>query len=267
VVLAALSILLLWAAPAGAQLDQLLKKFPQIPGTQGIPGTGSIGDVRIGEALKEALQVGTANAVSLTGRTDGYFKNQAIKILMPEQLRTFERGLRAVGYGPQVDELVLGMNRAAERAAPQAKQIFWDAIGAMTIDDARGILNGGDTAATEYFKRTTSDPLTTAFRPVVEKAMGEVGVTRQYTELFRRAPSIWTGTSSARPSTVSSTWSPRKRRTSAPTPPPASPTSSAKFSVGSPRTSPIGAGGDRGAVGGLGEVGSGGEEPHLLRGR
>jgi hypothetical protein len=190
VVLAALSTLLLWAAPAGAQLDQLLKKFPQIPGTQGIPGTGSIGDVRIGEALKEALQVGTANAVSLTGRTDGYFKNQAIKILMPEQLRTFERGLRAVGYGPQVDELVLGMNRAAERAAPQAKQIFWDAIGAMTIDDARGILNGGDTAATEYFKRTTSDPLTTAFRPVVEKAMGEVGVTRQYTGLFRRAQSI-----------------------------------------------------------------------------
>jgi len=190
VALAALSILLLWAAPASAQLDQLLKKFPQIPGTQGIPGTGSIGDVRIGEALKEALQVGTANAVSLTGRTDGYFKNQAIKILMPEQLRTFERGLRAVGYGPQVDELVLGMNRAAERAAPQAKQIFWDAIGAMTIDDARGILDGGDTAATEYFKRTTSDPLTTAFRPVVEKAMGEVGVTRQYTELFRRAQSI-----------------------------------------------------------------------------
>jgi len=190
VALAALSILLLWGAPASAQLDQILKKFPQIPGTQGIPGTGSIGDVRIGEALKEALQVGTANAASLTGRTDGYFKNQAIKILMPEQLRTFERGLRAVGYGPQVDELVLGMNRAAERAAPQAKQIFWDAIGAMTIDDARGILDGGDTAATEYFKRTTSDPLTTAFRPVVEKAMGEVGVTRQYTELFRRAQSI-----------------------------------------------------------------------------
>lgn len=189
VAMAALAILLS-AAPASAQLDQLLKKFPQIPGTQGIPGTGSIGDVRIGEALKEALQVGTANAVSFTGRTDGYFKNQAIKILMPEQLRTFERGLRAVGYGPQVDELVLGMNRAAERAAPQAKQIFWDAIGAMTIDDARGILDGGDTAATEYFKRTTSDPLTTAFRPVVEKAMGEVGVTRQYTELFRRAQSI-----------------------------------------------------------------------------
>jgi hypothetical protein len=187
--MAALTVLFS-ALAAGAQLDDFLKKFPQIPDTQGIPGTGSIGEVRIGQALKEALQVGTANAVSLTGRTDGYFKNQAIKILMPEQLRTFERGLRAVGYGPQVDELVLGMNRAAERAAPQAKQIFWDAIGAMTIDDARGILDGGDTAATEYFKRTTSEPLTTAFRPIVERAMGEVGVTRQYTELFRRAQSI-----------------------------------------------------------------------------
>jgi hypothetical protein len=134
--------------------------------------------------------VATANAVRLTGRTDGYFGNQAIKILMPEQLRALERGLRAVGYGAQVDELVLGMNRAAERAAPQATQIFWDAIGAMTIDDARRILDGGDTAATGYFRAKTSEPLTAAFRPIVETAMGEVGVTRQYTELFRRAQAI-----------------------------------------------------------------------------
>ena len=189
VVLVAASILLS-AAPADAQLDDLLKKFPQIPGTTGRSGVSSIGDARIGQALKEALQVATANSVSLTGRTDGYFGNQAIKILMPEQLKTFERGLRTVGYGAQIDELVLGMNRAAERAAPQAKQIFWDAIGAMTIDDARGILKGSNTAAADYFKAKTTDPLTTAFRPVVEKTMGEVGVTRQYTELSRRAKSI-----------------------------------------------------------------------------
>lgn len=149
-----------------------------------------MGEVKIGAALKEALQVGTANAVSLTGRTDGYFKNQAIKILMPEQLMRLETALRAVGYGPQVDALVLGMNRAAERAAPEAKQIFWDAIGAMTIDDAKRILGGGDTAATDYFRTRTSEPLTAAFRPIVEKAMGEVGVTRQYNELFRRARAI-----------------------------------------------------------------------------
>jgi hypothetical protein len=187
------AVALLGAAPASAQLDQILKQFPQIPGTEQIPGLpsdGSIGDVKIGQALKQALEVGTANAVTITGKTDGYFKNHLIKILLPERLKTVESGLRAVGYGPQVDELVLGMNRAAERAAPQAKQIFWDAIGAMTIDDARKILNGSDTAATEYFKAKTSDSLTMAFRPIVERSMSQVGVTRQYKELLGRAQSI-----------------------------------------------------------------------------
>lgn len=190
---AAAVVALLSAAPACAQLDQILKQLPQIPGTQQIPGLpseGSFGDVKIGQALKEALQVGTANAVNVTGKTDGYFKNHLIKILLPERLKTLETGLRAVGYGPQVDELVLGMNRAAERAAPQAKQIFWDAIGAMTIDDARTILDGGDTAATDYFRTKTSDRLTAAFRPIVERSMSQVGVTRQYKELLGRAQSI-----------------------------------------------------------------------------
>jgi hypothetical protein len=82
------------------------------------------------------------------------------------------------------------MNRAAERAAPQAKQIFWDAIGAMTIDDARTILNGSETAATDYFRAKTSEPLTASFRPIVETSMKEVGVTRQYTDLYRRAQAI-----------------------------------------------------------------------------
>jgi uncharacterized protein DUF4197 len=168
-----------------AELDQTLKQLPQ-----GVANTPTFGDARIGAALKEALQVGTENAVRLTGRPDGYFRNEAIKILLPEQLRSLEKSLRAVGFGPQVDELVLGMNRAAERAAPQAKQIFWDAIGAMTIDDARSILGGADTAATDYFEAKTSDALTRAFRPIVETSMREVGVTRQYTELYRRAQAI-----------------------------------------------------------------------------
>jgi hypothetical protein len=182
-------VVLLAAAPASAQLDQLLKQLPQLPGTEQVPGR-SVGDVRIGEALKQALQISTANAVAVTGKTDGFFKNQAIKILLPERLKTLEAGVRAVGYGAQVDELVLGMNRAAEHAAPQAKQIFWDAIGAMTIDDARTVLNGGDTAATAYFKAKTSDALGTAFRPIVETSMREVGVTRQYKALIGRAQSI-----------------------------------------------------------------------------
>jgi Protein of unknown function (DUF4197) len=181
------SLLLLAAAPAGAQLDKLLKELPQIPQ---VPQTGAVGDAKIGAALKEALQVGTSNAVQLTGRPNGYFSNQAIKILMPENLRTLEKGLRTVGYGPQVDELVLGMNRSAEKAAPAAKQIFLDAIGAMTFDDVNRIFRGSNTAATDYFKAKTSDKLTTAFRPVVEQSMNEVGVARQYKELLGRAQSI-----------------------------------------------------------------------------
>jgi len=182
-ILLASVIVLVLAVPASAQLDQLFKGL-------GIGQQSGLSDARIGSGLKEALKIGTENAVTLTGRTDGYFRNQAIKILMPEKLQTLEKGLRLVGYGPQVDEFVLSMNRAAERAAPSAKQIFWDAVGEMTFDDASKILGGGDTAATEYFKVKTTDKLTSAFRPVVDQAMNEVGVTRQYKELVGRYQTI-----------------------------------------------------------------------------
>jgi hypothetical protein len=109
---------------------------------------------------------------------------------MPEKLRTVESGLRAIGYGPKVDEFVLSMNRAAERAAPAARQIFGDALGEMSFDDARKIWSGGDNAATEYFQSKTSGKLTAAFAPVVDRAMGETGVTRQYKELIGRFDSI-----------------------------------------------------------------------------
>ncbi|RPJ74422.1 MAG: DUF4197 domain-containing protein, partial [Acidobacteria bacterium] len=114
---------------------------------------------RIALGLREALTVGTENAVERTGRLDGFFRDEAIKILMPERLRRVETGLRAVGYGPQVDDFILAMNRAAERAAASAKPIFWEAIRAMTIDDAREILTGSETAATEYFRERTEDGL------------------------------------------------------------------------------------------------------------
>jgi len=175
------------AVPASAQLDQLLKGLGGLgSGVQ----PGGLPDAKVGAGLKEALQVGTENTVNLTGRTDGYFKNQAIKILMPEKLKTLESGLRLVGYGPQLDEFVLSMNRAAERAAPSAKKIFWDAIGEMTFEDARKILGGGDTAATQYFKGKTGDKLATSFRPIVERATNEVGVTRQYKDLVGRYQAI-----------------------------------------------------------------------------
>jgi uncharacterized protein DUF4197 len=180
------AFVLLFAAPASAQLDQILKEID----TYSRSSTGATGDAKIGAALKQALQVGTENAVKLTSKTDGYFGNKAIKILMPERLRTVEKGLRAAGYGGEVDKLVLSMNRAAERAAPEAKQIFWDAIGKMTIDDAQRILNGTPTAATDYFKDKTSASLTMAFRPIVDKAMDEIGTVRQYNELLGQAKAI-----------------------------------------------------------------------------
>jgi uncharacterized protein DUF4197 len=186
VVLLLSTLVLLSAVPASAQLDQILKEMD----TYSRSGAGPSGEVKVGAALKQALQVGTENAVKLTGRTDGYFTNKAIKILMPERLRTIEKGLHTAGYGPEVDQLVLSMNRAAERAAPEAKKIFWDAIGKMTIDDAQRILNGTPIAATDYFKDKTSASLTLAFRPIVDRAMDEVGTARQYNELLGQAKAI-----------------------------------------------------------------------------
>ena len=182
-IIPAIIIVMLIAQPASAQLDRLLKGI-------GVGGQKGLSDAKIGEGLKEALKVGTENTVGFTGKTNGFFLNQAIKILMPEKLRTLEKGLRAVGYGPQVDEFVLSMNRSAEKAAPFAKEIFWDAIGEMTFEDVRKIFSGHETAATEYFQGKTSDKLTSIFKPIVGDAMNEVGVTRQYKELVGRYETI-----------------------------------------------------------------------------
>ena len=153
-------------------------------------GFGGLSTADLGSGLKEALRVGTDNAIKLTGQTDGFFRNQAIKILMPKQLQFLESGLRTVGLGSQVDELVLSMNRAAERAAPRAGGIFVDAITSMTFDDVRKIMGGGDTAATQFFQRKTRTSLTNAFRPSIQQSMNEVGVTRMYNDLVGRYQSI-----------------------------------------------------------------------------
>ena len=171
------------ANPASAQVDQLLKGL-------GVGQQSGLSEVKIGDGLKQALRVATEKSVSLTGRPNGYFSNAAIKILMPEKLQTVEQGLRMVGYGPQVDQFVLSMNRAAEQAAPAAKHIFVDAITSMSFDDAKKILAGGDTAATEFFKTKTTDKLTAAFKPVVDKTMAQTGVVQQYHALIGRFDAI-----------------------------------------------------------------------------
>src|SRR5437588_4344449 len=140
---------------------------------------------KIVAGLKEALTVSTRNAVASTGRTDGFLKNEAIKIVLPDKLRRVGSGMRLIGMGSQVDALEVGMNRAAEQAAPAAKQIFINAVKQMTFDDARQILSSNDTAATDYFKRESSDQLSAAFAPIVHQAMENVGVIRQYNQLMR----------------------------------------------------------------------------------
>jgi hypothetical protein len=142
------------------------------------------GNDQIIAGLKEALSIGTGNAVTSTSKTNGYFGNQAIKILMPEKIRKVAGVLGKAGYQKEVDDFVLSMNRAAEKAAPRAKPIFIDAIRRMTVEDARKILNGGDTAATEYFKAKTSGKLYEAFQPIVSSSMNEVGTTRSYKEMM-----------------------------------------------------------------------------------
>jgi hypothetical protein len=141
--------------------------------------------------LKEALQIGTKNTVQRVSVHDGYFRNPKIKIPLPESVQKTEAFLRSAGIGGYVDDFELSMNRAAERAAPQAKKIFLSAIRQMTFADARQILEGHDNAATLYFKSKTYDDLQLVFQPPVHEAMNQVGVTRIYRNLndqIRRFP-------------------------------------------------------------------------------
>lgn len=149
------------------------------------PKTG-LRDDQVVAGLKEALSIGTGNAVAANSRIDGYFRNEAIKILLPEKIRTAADLLGKMGYRKDVDDFVLSMNRAAEKAAPKAKTYFVDAIRQMTFEDARKILGGGDTAATEYFRSKTFGKMYEAFKPEVASSMNTVGVTRSYKKMMDR---------------------------------------------------------------------------------
>lgn len=149
---------------------------------------GSQGDVAAG--LKEALAVGTGNAVQTLSKANGYFGDAAVKILMPEKMRTAVEVLKKAGYQKEADDFVLSMNRAAEQAAPKARPIFEEAVKKMTFEDAQKILNGGKTAATDYFKSKTTPQLTEAFKPVIAESMNQVGATRSYKAMTDRYASL-----------------------------------------------------------------------------
>ena len=133
--------------------------------------------------LKTALTNGAQSAVAKLGQQDGFMNDSRVKIPLPPSMKRAEAMMHSIGAGKQADDLVLRMNRAAEAAVPQAKPLLIDAAKKMSVQDAKGILTGGPDSATQYFKRTTSEPLTKQFKPVVVKAMAKVKLAEKYDEI------------------------------------------------------------------------------------
>ena len=140
--------------------------------------------------LKEALTRGAELAVGQLGKTDGFLGDKRVKILLPESARAAEKMMRTLGMKKQADELIETMNRAAEMAVVEAKPILTSAVKSMSFDDARGILTGGDDAATQYFKRTTSEAIGAKFLPIVKKATAKVNLAGQYNKYAGQASKL-----------------------------------------------------------------------------
>ncbi|HEX2830381.1 MAG TPA: DUF4197 domain-containing protein [Burkholderiales bacterium] len=153
-------------------------------------GVAGISNSEASSGLKQALTDGSAAAVAQLGKEGGFLNNPKVKIPLPPALQRVESALRFAGMKRQADELVVAMNRAAEAAVPEAKTLLVDSVKKMTVQDAKGILTGGDTAATDYFKRTTQSQLTTRFRPIVKKATDQVGLAQQYNNLAGQAAQL-----------------------------------------------------------------------------
>jgi hypothetical protein len=140
--------------------------------------------------LKQALTDGSAAAVAQLGVQNGFLNNPKVKIPLPPALQRIEGAMRIAGMRKQADDLVVAMNRAAEAAVPEAKTLLVESVQKMSVQDAKGILTGGDTAATDYFKRTTQTQLTQRFLPIVKKATDQVGLADQYNSLAGQAAQL-----------------------------------------------------------------------------
>jgi hypothetical protein len=150
-------------------------------------GLERISNTEASSGLKQALADGSAAAVAQLGAENGFLNNPKVKIPLPPALQKIEAALRYTGMKRQADELVVAMNRAAEAAVPEAKSLLVESVRKMTVQDAKGILTGGETSATEYFRRTTQTQLTARFRPIVKKATDQVGLAEQYNNLAGQA--------------------------------------------------------------------------------
>lgn len=166
-------------------LGKMLKDAISKPASQPSASSSSVdalssADIHAG--LKEALTRGADTAVAQLGQKDGFFGNAALKIPLPPGLQKAEKAMRMVGMGKQADELVLSMNRAAEAAVPEAKTLLVGAVKEMTLEDAKGILTGGQTSATDFFRRKTETQLAERFEPIVKANTDKVGLAQQYNQ-------------------------------------------------------------------------------------
>jgi hypothetical protein len=141
-------------------------------------------------ALRAALQKGSDAAVAALGRPDGFLGNAQVRIPLPESAGRAEKMMRRFGAGKYADELIVTMNRAAESAVPEAKALFVQSVKKMTVQDAKGIISGGETAGTEYFRRTTRADLHARFLPIVQRATARVGVAQKYEQFAGKAASV-----------------------------------------------------------------------------
>lgn len=180
-------LLLVASVSTAGFFDDLTKelKMPSIKS-----GAETLDEGTIVKGLKEALSTGTERAVKSVSKIDGFNGNQAIRILMPEKIRNVAEVLSNFGFRKDVDSFVLSMNRAAEKAAPKAVDYFTAALKEMSFEDAGKILNGGDTAATEYFKSKTGGKIFAAFEPVVSASLNEVGTARAYKDMIGKYDNI-----------------------------------------------------------------------------
>ena len=139
------------------------------------------------QGLKAALEKGASAAVGLLGQTDGFLGNEKVRIPLPGFLEDAAKLLRKLGQGKRVDELVTGMNRAAEAAVPQAKELLMSAVASMNVSDAKNILMGGDTSVTTFFVEKTRSPLFTRFLPIVTQSIEQIGVVEKYNQVAGKA--------------------------------------------------------------------------------
>ena len=160
------------------EADTLLKSSSGQGSTTDV--VSSLSNKQISQGLKEALDVGVKKAIDLLGTKNGFLNDQSVKIPMPDEMQQVEKALRSFGQEQMADEFVTSMNRAAEQAVPKVGNVFVDAISKMSLNDAQGILSGTETAATDYFRKNTSEQLTQLIKPYVTNAMNQAQVTQYY---------------------------------------------------------------------------------------